>query len=93
MQFVGQTVRRKHYQKISARERYSYIMNIASKVLDKCVLVNEAILGEKVKESGDGVVDYARVCCHHASLALEFMDAVSEGPCLSLEDTTPSFSF
>lgn len=65
--------------KMSARERYSYIMDLSSKVLDKCGLVDAAILGEKVKETGDGVVDYARVFCHHASLALEYMDAVEHG--------------
>jgi hypothetical protein len=30
-------------------------------------------------ENGDGVVDYARVFCHHASLALEYIDAVELG--------------
>ena len=61
--------------KISARERYSYIMDLSSKVLDKCGLVDAAILGQK----GDGVVDYVRVFCHHALLTLEYMDAVEHG--------------
>ena len=67
------------FHSMSARERYSFIINISSKVLDTCGLVDAAILGEKVEETGDGIVNYARVFCHHASLALEFMDAVSEG--------------
>ena len=47
--------------KMSERERYSYIMDISSKVLEKCGLVSAAIIGKKVEETGDGVVDYARV--------------------------------
>lgn len=67
------------FQNMSARERYAYIINISAKVLDKCGLVEAAILGGEVSETGDGIVNYAQVLCHHASLALEFMDAVSEG--------------
>ena len=36
-------------------------MEVSSKVLDKCGLIDAAILGEKVEETGDGVVDHARV--------------------------------
>ena len=36
-------------------------MNISSKILEKCGLVSAAILGEKVEETGDSVLDYARV--------------------------------
>lgn len=49
------------FHKMSARRRCSYIMELSSKVLDKCGLVDAAILEEKVEETGDGVVDYARV--------------------------------
>ena len=63
----------------SARDRYSYIMDISSKVLEKCGLVSAAILGEKVEEIGDGVIDYTWVFCHHASLAVEYMDVVEHG--------------
>ena len=41
-------------------------MELSSTVLDKCGLVDAAILGENVEETGDGVVDYARFFCHHA---------------------------
>ena len=65
--------------KMSAREKYSFIINFSSQVLDKCGSVDTAILGETVTETEDGIFNYARVFCHHASLALEFMDAVAEG--------------
>ena len=59
------------FSKMSAWEKYSFIINLSSEVLNNCGPVDAAILGQKVTETEDGIFNYARVFCHHASLALE----------------------
>ena len=54
----------------------SILQRVASRVVDSCTIVSEAILGKEVEESGDGVYNYARVLCHYAALV---SDAWSEG--------------
>ena len=61
-------------------------MKFASQVLDRCGVVEGALIGETVLDSEDAVVNYARVFCHHASLALEFIDAWSEGMATAFAD-------
>ena len=70
-------------------------MNLSSKVLDKCGIVDAAILGDAVKETGDSIVDYARVFS-----SLRFISFRVHGQCITrrwkpylplLEDTASSF--
>ena len=67
------------FQRMPARERYSFIMKLSTQVLNKCGIVEEALIGATIEDSKDGVANYARVFCHHATLALEFIDAWQEG--------------
>ena len=67
------------FQRVSARERYSFIMKLSTQVLKRCEVVEEALIGEIVQDKEDGVANYARVFCHHATLALEFTNAWSMG--------------
>ena len=45
-------------------ERKTFIHNLAEKVLDKCGIIEEAILLKNVDSTNDGVFSYARVLCH-----------------------------
>ena len=67
------------YKKSSLEEKQAFVFKIAGQVVDRCGLVDDALLFEKVKNPLDGVYSYTRVLCHSFSLALEFMDAWSEG--------------
>ena len=49
------------------------------KIVEKYTLVDEAILCQAIKETGDKKYDYSRTLCHYACLALEFTDACDEG--------------
>ena len=53
--------------------------DLAQKIVTQCTIIPEAILGQPIKESEDGVYNYARVLCHFASLITEFTDAWSKG--------------
>lgn len=64
-----------NFQQMPAREQYSFIMKLASQVLERCGIVECALIGELVIDGEHAVANYARVFCHHGSLALEFMDA------------------
>ena len=55
------------------------VADLAQKVVTQCTIIPEAILGQPIKESWDGVYNYARVLCYFASLVAEFTDACSEG--------------
>ena len=52
---------------------------VAKNVSSKFTVISEAILGEAVVNSTDGIHNYARVLCHFASLATLFCDAWNEG--------------
>ena len=66
-------------QRGSAVEQRNFIFGVARQVVERCGLVDQAILGDKVADSGDKVHNYALVFAHYASLALEFYDAWGEG--------------
>ena len=55
------------------------VADLAQKVVTQCTIIPEAILGQPMKESEDGVYNYARVLCHYAALVAEFTDSWSEG--------------
>lgn len=67
------------FRRMAARERYSFIMKLSTQVLERCGVIEEALIGATVHDIKDGVQNYARVFCHHATLALEFTDAWSMG--------------
>ncbi len=68
-----------HLKDLSAEAKKAFINKLSNQVVDRLTIVEEAVILESVPESSDGVYDYARVFCHHASLALEFLDAWREG--------------
>ncbi len=55
------------------------VTELAKKVVRQHTIVSDAILGEPLDESKDGVYNYARVFCHYAALVTEFTDAWNEG--------------
>ncbi len=55
------------------------VFEVARRVVDRWTIVPEAILGQPLLDTGDGVYNYARVLCHLAAIAIEFADAWSEG--------------
>ena len=63
----------------SSATRQVCVADLAQKVVTQCTIIPEAILGQPMKESEDGVYGYARVLCHFAALVSEFTDAWSEG--------------
>ena len=52
---------------------------VVKMVVSKFSIIPEAILGEAVADSSDGVYNYTRLLCHFASLTELFVDAWSEG--------------
>ena len=66
-------------QRDSAVEQRNFIFGVAQQVVERCGVVDQAILGGKVADSADKVHNYALVFAHYASLALEFYDAWGEG--------------
>ena len=54
---------------------------IAQNIVTQCTIIPEAILGQHLEESEDGVHNYARILCHSSALVLEFTDGWSEGDC------------
>ncbi len=63
----------------TSSQKKSFIDRVAKEVVHKCCLIEETILDQEVVDHKDHVNNYARVLCHFGSLALEFMDAWSEG--------------
>ena len=55
------------------------LADLSQKVVTRCTVIPEAILRQPVKDSEDGVYNYARVLCHLAALVSEFTDTWSEG--------------
>ena len=63
----------------SYKQKLSFIVQLSMKIVEKYTLVDEAILCQAIKETGDKKYDYSRTLCHYACLALEFTDACDEG--------------
>lgn len=63
----------------SAEAKKAYIYDLAGKVVEKCGLIEDALLLNTVDGTCDGIYNYARVFCHYRSLVMEFMDAWAEG--------------
>lgn len=65
--------------KRSTTQQYTYLESVAKHVVENFTLVGSAFTGETVRETGDGVHNYARVLCHYGSLVMEFLDGWREG--------------
>ncbi len=66
----------------SVEERREFVYSVAKSVVDKCGLVDNALLlkdDATEDEHKDGIHSYTRCLCHFASLVIEFLDAWSEG--------------
>ena len=55
-----------------------FLCQLAAQVVEQCTLIEGTYTGEQVKETGDGVYNYARVH-HFGTLKMEFGDAWAEG--------------
>ena len=67
------------FKKASTEEKKAFLYDLAERVVQCCSLIEESFLGKKIADTGDSVYNYARVLCHFASLALEFLDSWAEG--------------
>lgn len=63
----------------SVSERRSFIETLAVKVMNRCSIVEGALLNHNVDDPSNSVYNYARVLCYLAALALELTDAWREG--------------
>ena len=64
-----------HIIGVCREEKIQFIATLVRRVVEDCSVIAEPLLFKGVPETGDGVYNYGRVFCHHASLALEFKDA------------------
>ena len=60
-------------------EKLKFIVSLGTKVAQKCTIMEDALVGKTVLESGDGKHNYCRTLCHFASIAMELYDAWHEG--------------
>ena len=66
-------------KKGSRTQQFEYVNHIATQVVEKCTLLEQAYTDDDVDDLGDHVYNYARVLCHFGTLVLEFTDAWSKG--------------
>ena len=59
----------------SYTEKRKFIVDLSTRVVEKCTIIGDAIMGKRWKSLGTKIYDYARTLCHYGSLALEFNDA------------------
>ena len=71
----------KSLSKQSVEDQRAFLFSIATQVAKKCSIISDAIVkpGQKLTETKDGIYNYARVLCHHASLVVEFSNGRSNG--------------
>ena len=67
------------FRKASDEEKKAFLYDLSARVVRQCSIIEEPLLGKKIDPSRDGIHNYARVLCHFASLALEFLDSWAEG--------------
>ena len=65
--------------KASQDDQMLFLRQLAAQVVEQCTLIEGTYTSEQVKETGDGVYNYARVLCHFGTLVMEFRDAWAEG--------------
>lgn len=59
-----------------ASQQLQFVKSIASKIVKECTLINTCT---EIKESDDGVYNYAKILCHYGALITVFKDAWSDG--------------
>ena len=60
-------------------DKYEYVRSIASQVVERCTLIEEAFTDEKLDNTKDAKYNYARVLCHYGALVMEFLDSWDAG--------------
>ena len=65
--------------KASKDDQLLFLCQLAAQVVEQCTLIEGTYTNEQVRETGDGVYNYARVLCHFGTLVMEFRDAWAEG--------------
>ena len=60
--------------KKSSEEQYTFLEEILTQVVNNFTVVDSALTGGCIAESGDGVRNYARVLCHYSG--------EGDGPCV-----------
>lgn len=68
-----------HVQYGQASEKNAYVRSIASQVVERCTLIDDAFTDENVLNTKDAKYNYARVLCHYGGLVMEFLDSWAEG--------------
>ena len=63
----------------SRTDKLRYIVGLGTEVMLNCTIIEDAILGRPIPESGDGKYNYTRTLCHYVSLALELFDGWHNG--------------
>lgn len=62
-----------------AKDKNLYIRSLASQVVERCTLIDNAVTGEVVTTTDDHKYNYARILCHYGSLIMEFLDGWEHG--------------
>ena len=62
-----------------ASDKFAYVRSIASQVVERCTLIEEAFTDERLANTKDAKYNYARVLCHYGALVMEFLDSGDEG--------------
>ena len=62
-----------------ASDKFAYVQSIASQVVERCTVIEEAFTDKKLENTKDAKYNYARVLCHYGALVMEFLDSGDEG--------------
>ena len=69
----------KQMHALCEKDRLAVLDGVATRVVDECTIISESLLNQQLKESKDGVHNYARKLCHCAAITLEFTDGWTQG--------------
>ena len=78
---------------LSDTEKRKFIVGLSMKVVNNCTIIGDAIMGKKVKESGDKKYDYAQSLCHYAPLTHKLMMSGVRVMGYALQDAGDFFSY
>ena len=70
---------KKQMRALCEKDKLAVLEGVATRVTDKCTIIPESLLHQQLKESNDGVYNYARKLCHCAAITLEFTDGWAYG--------------
>ena len=65
--------------KCTKDEQWRFVESVASQVVEKYTLIDEALTRQPIAQLDDGIHNYTKVLCHFGALVLEFLDAWAEG--------------